>query len=400
MDPIKIRMLGEFSLEFGENRISDSDNRTRKVWLLLAYLITHRGRAIPQKKLIELLWGEDCTSSNPENALRITFHRARTTLNRLWPTAGRDLILHQEGGYAWNTKQDIWVDCDEFDRLCSHKNGDEETVLQARLQALELYRGDFLEKQSSENWVIPIGVHFHNQYISAVMHAAGLLSARGRHGEAAAICRKAVPSEPYHEPLHQMLMEQLGKAGDQKAVTAIYEALSKRLFDDFGIRPNEQTRSVYRAAAHCPSEKSLPMDQVLEHLQEPNALSGAMECDYDYFKVLCYAESRAMERSGKATHVVLLSMTHEGKPLTKRSVDRIMEQLGQQIRLNLRRGDAFSRCSVSQYIIMLPEANYENSCMVSRRILGAFNRAHPHVSADIHFMVQPLSPAVVVSRSK
>ena len=73
-----------------------------------------------------------------------------------------------------------------------------------------------------------------------------------------------------------------------------------------------------------------------------------------------------------------------------------MEQLGEQIRLNLRRGDTFSRCSISQYIIMLPHANYENSCMVARRILGAFNRIHPHVSANLHYMVQPLSPSICV----
>ena len=73
-----------------------------------------------------------------------------------------------------------------------------------------------------------------------------------------------------------------------------------------------------------------------------------------------------------------------------------MEQLGEQIRTNLRRGDTFSRCSVSQYIIMLPQANYENSCMVARRVVGAFNRAHPHVAAKIQHMVQPLTPRMCV----
>ena len=74
----------------------------------------------------------------------------------------------------------------------------------------------------------------------------------------------------------------------------------------------------------------------------------------------------------------------------------ILEQLGEQIGMNLRRGDTYSRCSVHQYIILLPKANYENSCMVCRRVLGAFNRAHPHVTAQINFMVQPLTPGISV----
>lgn len=397
MEPIHIRMLGEFSIRCGEHVISDNDNRTRKIWSLLAYLICQRGRVISQKKLIELLWGDDPASSNPENALRITFHRARTMLNQLWPTAGRDLILHKEAGYTWNIEIPMELDFEAFDKLCALRTGEAEEKLNTCLQALALYRGDFLEKQSSETWVIPISTHFHNLYVDTVLEATILLSAAGRHREAADICRSAVAAEPYHEPLHQVLMRELAAMGDVKGAAQVYDTLSKRLFDDFGIRPSEQTRSVYRETAHSPSENILPMDEVLEHLTEPEAASGAMQCDYDHFKVLCYAESRAMERNGNVTHIVLLSVaSEEDKPLTKRSMHRIMDQLGQQIRTNLRRGDTFSRCSVSQYILMLPKANYENSCMVCRRVLGAFRRAHPHVSAKINYMVQPLSPSISV----
>lgn len=397
MEPIRIRMLGEFSIQSGENIISDNDNRTRKIWTLLAYLICQRGRVISQKKLIELLWGEEPVSSNPENALRITFHRTRTLLNQLWPTAGRELILHKDAGYTWNGDVPVELDYERFDALCAVRTEDTEEKLDACLQALELYRGDFLEKQSSETWVIPISTHFHNLYVDTVMEATALLSDRKRHQEAAGICRKAVAVEPYHEPLHQRLMRELAAQGDQKAAAGVYEALSKRLFDDFGIHPSEQTRAVYRETAHSPGEKTLPMDEVLEQLKEPESEAGAMQCDYDHFKVLCYAESRAMERNGTVTHIVLLSLAaDEDKLLTKRSMQRIMDQLGEQIRINLRRGDTFSRCSVSQYILMLPKANYENSCMVCRRVLAAFRRAHPHVTAKINYMVQPLSPSICV----
>jgi len=72
MEKLYIRMLGEFSLQFGENKISDHSNRSKKVWLLLAYLICHKGRIIPRKELISLLWGDDPSSSNPENTLKLS----------------------------------------------------------------------------------------------------------------------------------------------------------------------------------------------------------------------------------------------------------------------------------------------------------------------------------------
>jgi len=390
-------MLGEFSLHAGDAFISDAGNRSKKVWSLLAYLICNRDRAISQQKLISLLWGDEPDSDNPENALRITLHRLRAQLDQLWPGAGRDLIVRRDGGYAWNSSIPMELDCTRFEALCQSAAPDEETRLQNLLDALALYQGEFLPRQSSEMWVVPIGTHFHNLNLQATLEAAKLLSQRNRHEEAVRICRAAVSSEPYHELLHQILMEQLAAAGDPKGAAAVYETLSKRLFDDFGIRPNEKTREVYRTAAHSPGDRALPMEEVLQHLQEPDGNTGAMQCDYDYFKVLCFAESRAMERSGNATHIALLSLSSgTGKPLTKRSMDRIMDQLGQQLRGNLRRGDTISRCSVSQYIIMLPKANYENSCMVCRRVTTAFYKAHPHVTAKINYMVQPLTPGICV----
>lgn len=397
MKHIDIQMLGSFTLRTGDVTVSDAGNRSKKVWTLLAYLICNRDRGISQQKLISLLWGDDSDSDNPENALRITLHRLRAQLDHLWDGAGRELIVRKDGGYGWNGSVSMELDCDRFETLCQSTAPDEGQRLQNLLDALNLYQGEFLPRQSSEMWVVPISTHFHNLYLQGTLEAANLLSARGRHDEAANICRAAVASEPYHEPLHQILMRELGAMGDTKGAAAVYEVLSKRLFDDFGIRPNEQTREIYRIAAHSPGDRTLPMEEVLQHLQEPEGNAGAMQCDYDYFKVLCFAESRAMERSGNATHIALLSVTSNGdKPLTKRSMDRIMQQLGEGLRTNLRRGDTISRCSISQYIIMLPKANYENSCMVCRRIITAFHRTHPHVAAKINFMVQPLTPSICV----
>lgn len=390
MEPIRIRTLGEFSLRAGNNQISDRDNRTRKIWLLLSYLLCHRGQVVSQKQLICLLWGEEPSSSNPENALRITFHRVRALLDGLWPGAGKELILYRENGYLWNDQIPVELDFEGFEKLCQGKDSSQR--LSRLLEAIGLYKGQFLEKQASETWVIPISTHFHNLYIQAVMEAVPLLSDKKRYAEASAICRAAAASEPYHEPLHQLLMKTLVLQGNADSAKEVYETLRKRLFDDFGIHPGEQTRRVYRELLHSPNQAQLPLDEVMEQLQEPGASVGAMQCDYEHFKILCYAQSRDMERSGNTTHVVLMSIASiDGSPLSKAAMSRAMERLGEQIRLNLRRGDTFSRCSLSQYILMLPKANYENSCMVSRRLISAFQRAHPRTHVKINYMVQPLS---------
>ncbi len=345
-----------------------------------------------QKQLIDLLYGDDSDSVNPENALRITMHRMRNVLDGLWPGAGKALITYKEGGYCWNGTG-MELDVDRFDALIAAS----EERLPRLLEALGLYQGEFLPRHAGENWVIPISAHYHNRFVEVTLEAARLLMAQQRHSEAAALCRRATEAEPYHEPLYQLLLQALGALGDTKGAAGCYETLRKRLFDDFGIHPNEETRRIYRLAAHCPEDRILPMDQVLSDLREPDSKFGAMVCDYDYFKFLCYTESRTMERSGHATHVALLHLTGSTEvPLSKRSQNRIVEQFGEHIRLNLRRGDVIARCSASQYIIMLPRANYENSCMVCRRVIAAFHHAHPKTAVKIQYMVQPLSPGISV----
>ena len=389
MNNLHIHMLGEFSLSAGESKIADSSNRSKKVWLLLAFLICNRSRIISGKELVDLLWGDDPSSSNPENALKITFHRARALLDTLWENAGHQLIVHRDGGYVWNSEVPCTLDTEEFDRLCQTSAADEDTLLSAYLSALELYHGEFLNKLSTESWIVPMTAYYHNLYIQTVLQTVPVLMSRGEFQQAADLCRAAIPVEPYHEGLYQLLMQALAALNDQSGAAAAYEELSSRLFTDFGIKPSEETRTVYRAATRSLSEQVLPMETVMEHLQEPNAREGALECDYHDFKILCHAETRSMLRSGKATHIALFSVSGR-KPLSTRSLNCAMDNLGTQIRVNLRRGDTFSRCSASQYILMLPQANYENSCMVCRRILAAFSRKFPHSPASLHFIVQPL----------
>ncbi len=397
MDPIKVQMFGQFCLEHGGVQLSDSANRSKKVWCLLGYLICNRTRSISQNHLIDLLWGEEPDSSNPVNALRITLHRLRSTLDGLWPGAGKTLIVHKDGGYGWNPQVPVLLDCNLFEDLVCREYSDDEERLSKYLEALNMYHGEFLPKLSSELWTISLGARYHNLFLQVTLEAAEMLRQRGDYDQAAALCRKASASEPYHEPLHQLWMQVLGAKEDTKGAAKVYDALNKRLFDDFGIRPSEETRDIYRKCALSPEDRTLPIDEVLENLSEPSGQAGALVCDYDYFKILCFAEKRSMERNGNASHVALFSVSEAGsQAMEKKDLDRAMGQLERQMQVNLRRGDVVSRCSVSQLIVMLPNANYENSCMVCRRLLAAFHQTYPRVKIKVNFMVQPLTPNILV----
>ena len=391
MDELKIQMLGGFSLRLGKRELQDTDTRSKKVWVLLAYLIIHREQTVAQRTLIDLLWGDETDPINPENALRITMHRTRTLLEQLSPELGRGMILRRRGGYQWNGGGE--VDSERFEALCCQKSEDPDLRLQNLMEAISLYRGDYLPRQSGEVWVVSTAAYLHNLFVSAAQEAVELLIQQGRSHEAAGVCRRCLALEPCHEGFCRELMQLLAAAGDRRGAAEVYDRLSKRLFDDFGISPSEETRAVYRAAAYSPEDRVLSIDDVMGNLRESDAPSGALQCDFDYFRILCHALSRTMERSGGAAHVVLLDVISTAERETPRqTIDRVMGQLSQQIRLSLRRGDVFCQCSVSQFTVLLSRANFENCQMICDRILRNFRRAYPYVPIRIAYQIRPLSP--------
>jgi tetratricopeptide (TPR) repeat protein len=189
--------------------------------------------------------------------------------------------------------------------LCRSEEEDEQKRCEQITEALGLYKGDFLSKFSSETWVIPISTYFHSVYVDAVVSLCPILFNQNRNAEAVEICRAAISIDPYHEPLYQKLIQALINMGELKSATAVYNELNEKLFNDFGIKPNEETTSIYRMALNSLNDLTVPIDMVMEQVHEADAPDGALECDYDFFKILCFAESRAMLRNGKASHISL-----------------------------------------------------------------------------------------------
>ena len=395
-ETLKVTMLGSFCIRKGEKFVDDRSNRMRKVWLLLAYLIYSRNSLSTQDTYLSLLRGAKTSEEidDPSGRLKALFYRVRTMLDGVYPNAGHELITRKNGTYAWNTDIPMELDVEEFDRLCRAASGAEQPEkLSLLLQALSLYQGDFLPKLSSEPWVMPISAYYHNLYLDCAQQALSLLAEENRFREVVALSQKALAIEPYSEELYQHLMKGYLALNDRTQVQTVYEQMSELLFDTFGVMPSDESRQLYREASRQVSHASVSADIVREQLREPSEAKGAMFCEYDFFKLLYQVQARAMLRSGDTVHIALLSLHGAlGKELSRRSLDIAMENLQELIISSLRQGDVVTKCSKSQFIIMLPQANYENSCAVCQRIVKNFNRQYPHSPAEIHSHVQPLEP--------
>jgi DNA-binding SARP family transcriptional activator len=392
-----IRMLGGFSISLGDKEINDGDNRSKKVWLLLAYMICSRSHPVTQQELVELLWGDEESSSNPVNALKTMFHRVRTMLDGLGDGMGHRLIVRADGSYAWNPDVDFTLDIDEFEAMCSagENTADDRAKAGKYLDAISLYSGDFLPRLSSEPWVVPKSAWLHELYVRTANAAAELLEDACRMDDVAALCSRAIELEPYNEELYLHLMRSLLALGRSREAVTAYRNMSELMYDNFGVTPSDDIKALYREALNTVNDREVSLGTVREQLREPDTITGALICDYDLFKIIYHAQARSVARSGDAVHIGLISVSGaDGRELSKQSLDVCMDNLQKLICASLRKGDVASRCSVTQYVILLPQANYENSCMVCERVTKAFARQYPHSPARLHFSVQPLEPVI------
>lgn len=386
---LEVRMLGAFSLRQGEKTLEVS-GRTRKLYLLLAYLIRERGRSVPFAELAGLLWPGEEPDAGIRGAFKAVLHRARACLDSLGEGAGQS-IVNRDGCCRWDPAAPLTVDTEEFSRLCRAGERREKSRLKLWLRALDLYRGDFLPEAGNCPWAAAQAAPLHQLWLQVVGDTLPLLAGGGQWERAAALAEEARALEPCREALCRSHMEALLALGRKREAVRAYESFQEELLAQKGVLPSDELRELCRAARNDPDPRSFTPAELPRRLREPPS-AGALLCEFDFFQLLCYSMARLAQRSGQALHAALISMGGVGDaPLSWRSRDRAMDNL-QEIILNaLRRGDTAARCSASQFVLLLPQAGYGDAQMVCRRVCRAFHRQYPHSPAGLSFAVLPLT---------
>lgn len=391
---IYVNMLGEFSVTIGDLKISDQSNQAKKPWLLLEYLIAFRKRDISTSELIELIWADD-NSSNPAGALKTLLFRSRKLLEPLGYDT-QDLILQQRGAYTWNASIKTVLDVDVFEHLVNqifsgNKSDDEKLTI--CLEALALYKGDYLPKSNCESWVVPISTYYHSLYLKSAHEAIQMLSAKEDFQKITDICQAAIRIEPFDEELHYQLIYALFKNGNQHGAMEHYTHTTKMFYNEFAITPSARLKDLYKIIHDFNHGIVTDISMIQQSLHEETMRSGAYHCEYTVFKDIYQIESRAIERTGDSIYLCLLTLTDSQGYLLKQSIlPASMEILSGSIRSSLRRGDVYTRYSISQYMILLPTATFENGEKVLKRIIQNFRKAYTRRDLHIHYALQAILP--------
>ena len=390
---LRISMLGRFELQVDDVIINDGINRSRKMWNLLAYIVSHRDKLISQQEFINALRGDE-TGQNPVNPLKTLLYRIRLLLAPLEKQYSGEFILSQRGSYSWNTAINCKVDVDEFEVLCRRaaddKLDDMKRIALYR-DAMDIYRGDFLPRLSMEFWVIPLNVHYHSLYLTAVKRFVDLLERNALYIEISQVCTNAIAIDPLDEDIHCMQIRALIHQGKNSAALNQYEKATEILYRNLGVKPSEALRKLYidimKANESLETDLGVIQDQLREAVAEP----GAFVCEYGFFKEAYRLEIRRAARSGLAVFIGLLTVYNDAGEIPELPLLNLaMDQLLEAIKSSLRKGDVVSRYSGMQYVVMLPALTYEDGEVVMNRIVNNFYKQIRRKPVKLHYRLQQL----------
>lgn len=395
--PIEIYTLGRFLIGRAGRPLLVSSIRAEKVWSLLQYLITFRGKALLPENILHTLWPEH-RYGDPNQALRSIVFRLRRLFNG--EPALADLganIVFIRGCYRWTESDAYRLDVDEFEKIILYAEELRETYPGAAIDLLKkakkLYLGDYLPECAGEEWVLPARSYYQQLYLKSMLLLAELLKKEGRFAEIIEICGSALKIEYFEEELHLYYLEALLEEGKRKQARLHYEDATAAFYSEMGAKPSEAMRLLYGRIQFDHEESyNLNLSAIQEYFKEHDSRRGALQCDPEIFKYFFQLEKKRMERSGQRACLALLALTApDFRSLPPVKLREAVEHLSQVLCSSLRKGDIICRTHEAQYLLLLPNCSRARSLKILARIEDEFRKSYTDPGLVLHKKAQPLT---------
>lgn len=245
MPVLKIYLFGSPTTAYDDVPLSIT---SQKAQALLYYLVSNR-QAYSREKLATLFWGET-SQRQAKGSLRNTLYELRRDLASDDEPA-EEYILAESNTLCFNPEADYWLDTEEFEKLLDRKAEGERTRMDNYSQAVELYRGDFLEgfivkdSYEFEDWSFFERERLQRRYLEALTELSDYCGKQGEYEKAIAYAIQILSRDSLQENIHRQLMRLYYAAGDRNAALRQYEICKEVTERELGVAPLDETTALY-----------------------------------------------------------------------------------------------------------------------------------------------------------
>ena len=243
-DPLRVCVLGPVRAWLGDRELALGAARQRALFAVLA---AAAGRAVGRDELIESVWG----SSPPATAVGNIY----TYVSGLRRGLGRELLTSGPAGYALRLSPGD-LDSERFAGLLVEAtelcDAADPAGAVARLdEALGLWRGEAYAGLTGHRIEME-RARLAARRLAAVELHARVLTELGDDGVVAELSG-LVRSHPLHEPLHELLILALHRAGRRDEALAAYRAARHTFRSELGVEPGPALTELYQRVRAAPA---------------------------------------------------------------------------------------------------------------------------------------------------
>lgn len=370
---IQITLLGRFEIALDGHPVLAGMAQSRKIQLLVQYLLLQYGRPASHAELTTALWGN---AGDADMSLRAVLHRFRAMAAKEDP-ALENCILTSRGAYVWNMDLDCEVDIFTIRRLAEQLEGENDPAQRAELcrRILDRYTGRLLPDSAGEPWVERQRVWLHNLYKDTLVDLIEYCKEQEDLEQVVELCRRGLRADPFDERLYveQILaLENMGRT--QEA-----ETLSRQAAESGCLHSDGRVRNLngsYKRMQQSAVAMETDLDRILKEVCEPES-GGAYLCGYETFRSICRVQLRMRARYDISLFLVTVSIV---PPVARPGAGRTaaaMHVLENVLCRTLRGSDVVARYSDTRFVLLLGGLACDGSSPMER-VRAEFYRCPEH----------------------
>ena len=235
---MRLELLGDLLIRSADGSLVTVG--AKKSQALLAYLAMKPAQHVSRERLAGLLW----SSSGPDQARQSLRQTLSTIRKELLQVAPKQKILIEDGDLL-SLDRSVSCDVPELEALVSA------ATEEALKQAIDLYRGDFLDgfvinEDRFDQFVIGERDRLHRVALRTHAQLVELQSRRGALDEAIGTAQRSLRIDNLQESMHRTLMRLYLESGDIVEALQQYEACAKVLKRELRIEPDADTKALQR----------------------------------------------------------------------------------------------------------------------------------------------------------
>ncbi len=245
---IEVYFLGRFEVRSSIGQVDRWNSIKAKS--VFQYLLMKPHQPTTREALMEALWPE-CTPQAAGNNLKAAVHNLRLTLNALFDEPeSMQYIIFRQGSYLLNPEINLWTDVELFENCWAagrklEKEQKPAEALREFEKAEALYRGDYLEDETYEEWTLLRREALKDTYLMILSKLADHSLQIADYESCIHYSQKILAGDNCREDTYRRLMYCYAKLGQRNRALRWYDICCQTNKAELDAMPDNETSNLY-----------------------------------------------------------------------------------------------------------------------------------------------------------